>query len=197
MPGADAGGRPAAGVPPRHRDRRRSATAITAAALGLANAAVSAYWLAGGTALLDTVGGDIEEWGRRRSAPVLVALAAVVAVKAVVAVSAPLYAGMGGGPARRLVALAAEPWARALGWVAATVLVAYGGVLTLAGLAVQAGVVAPAADADERALAWHAYLWDPWFLAWGVALAATLIVTASGRRRAHRRPARSVGPYLQ
>src|SRR3954452_7741650 len=38
--------------------------AWTAAVLGLASAAVSAYWTAGGTALLDTVGGAIEFAGR-------------------------------------------------------------------------------------------------------------------------------------
>jgi hypothetical protein len=41
--------------------------AALAASLGTASAAVSAYWALGGTALLDTIGGDIERWGRERS----------------------------------------------------------------------------------------------------------------------------------
>lgn len=31
-----------------------------------------------------------------------------------------------------------------------------------------------AADADDKALAWHAYLWDPWFLLWGIAFVVSL-----------------------
>ncbi|HET6953221.1 MAG TPA: hypothetical protein VFI47_22770 [Acidimicrobiales bacterium] len=55
----------------------------------------------------------------------------------------------------------------------------YGGVLTGVGLAVQAGVIDAAPGADGQALAWHAYLWDPWFLVWGLALGATLVRTAA------------------
>jgi hypothetical protein len=70
---------------------------------------------------------------------------------------------------------------RPLAWVAAAVLVLYGGLLTAVGLAVEAGIVSTAPDADERALAWHAWLWDPWFLAWGLALTATLWWTRPAR----------------
>jgi hypothetical protein len=48
-------------------------------------------------------------------------------------------------------------------------------VLTGAGLLVQSGVIAPAASADHRALAWRAYLWDPWFLLWGVLVTAAMV----------------------
>jgi hypothetical protein len=34
------------------------------------------------------------------------------------------------------------------------------------GLLVQADVIHASVTADHRALAWHAYLWDPWFLIW-------------------------------
>jgi hypothetical protein len=54
-----------------------------------------------------------------------------------------------------------------LAWIEAGILTIYGLVLTTAGLFVQAGIVSAASKADHRALAWHAYLWDPWFLAWG------------------------------
>ena len=57
---------------------------------------------------------------------------------------------------------------RALGWIVAIGLTLYGGVLTVAGLLVEAGVFDTAGDADEHAIAWHAYFWDPWFFLWGV-----------------------------
>ncbi len=50
----------------------------------------------------------------------------------------------------------------------------YGFVLTSVGLLVQAGVIHPGRTADRRALAWHAYLWDPWFLVWGLLVVITL-----------------------
>ena len=42
------------------------------------------------------------------------------------------------------------------------------------GLLVQAGLIGTPGGADHRALAWHAYLWDPWFLVWGVLVTAAL-----------------------
>ena len=32
-------------------------------------------------------------------------------------------------------------------------------------------------SSDHKALAWHAFLWDPWFLVWGLLLAAALTLT--------------------
>ena len=69
---------------------------------------------------------------------------------------------------------------RVLAWLEAAILTIYGLVLTVAGLLVQSGVIAPAASADRRALAWHAYLWDPWFLIWGAF--ATLALMRARRR---------------
>ena len=66
--------------------------AAFATLLGLGSAAVSAYWALGGDGLLDTVGGEIEEWGRRRTASVAVVLWLVVALKAGVALAAPVLA---------------------------------------------------------------------------------------------------------
>ena len=51
-----------------------------------------------------------------------------------------------------------------LAWAEAAILIVYGLVQTAAGLLVQADVIHASATADHRALAWHAYLWDPWFL---------------------------------
>lgn len=142
-----------------------------AVVVGLANAAVTVYWLCGGERLLDTVGGAIERWGRERGVTVLVVLAAVAVVKAAVAV-VPLFRGSG-----RLAQAA-----RVSGWVSAAVLVGYGGLLTLVGLLVQGGVIASAADADTTALAWHAFVWDPWFLLWGLALGIHLVGERRDRR---------------
>jgi hypothetical protein len=144
-----------------------------AGVLGLANTAVSVYWALGGTALLDTVGGEIERWGRQRGADVVVALWLVVIVKLAVALAAPvLAAGFGLLPSWTVGRVT-----RLLTWVAAIVLVVYGGVLTLVGLLVLGGVIPTVEPADRRALAWHAFLWDPWFFFWGLALMATLWLT--------------------
>ena len=50
----------------------------------------------------------------------------------------------------------------------------YGLVLTAGGLLIQADVIQPSAP-DHRALAWHAYLWDPWFLVWGLLVVVALV----------------------
>jgi hypothetical protein len=163
-------------------DRRADVAAAVALVLGTGHAAVSAYWLAGGTALLDTLGESLEEWARDRSATASAAVAAVVIVKLVTAALGPLVAAAAHPRAPGWLARAAR-WrvVRPLAWVAAAVLVLYGGLLTAVGLAVEAGIVSTAPDADERALAWHAWLWDPWFLAWGLALTATLWWTRPAR----------------
>ncbi len=62
-----------------------------------------------------------------------------------------------------------------LAWVAAAILTVYGAVLTTVGLLVQADVIRSPASADRRALMWHAYLWDPWFLMWGLLIATALL----------------------
>lgn len=155
------------------RVRLAAVAALVAAALGMAHAAVSAYWALGGTALLDTIGGDIERWGRERGPGVVAALWAIAALKAVVALAAPVVTGR----PRWLPRWTRGRIPRVLSWIAAVTLVAYGGSLTVAGLAVESGLVDAAPDADRRALAWHAYLWDPWFLLWGLAFIAALWLT--------------------
>ena len=70
----------------------RSPHRVPALVLGTGHAAVSAYWLTGGTALLDTIGGSLEEWARDRSGTAVAALAAVVVVKLVTAALGPLVA---------------------------------------------------------------------------------------------------------
>lgn len=111
---------------------------------------MSTYWAAGGNGLLDTIGGDIERWGRERGGAVVAALWVIVAVKTTVAIAAPVLAGLGGA---RLPSWTTGRVPRALGWIAAAVLTVYGGALTIAGLLVEVGVVEASADADPKALA--------------------------------------------
>jgi len=130
--------------------------ARAAALLAFASAAVSAFWLLGGTALLDTVGGQLETWGRERSGAAVAALAVVVALK--------LVAGW--------LALSLDrPWRIRLAWIGGVLLALYGGVLVTAGALVLVGVIDASAETDLHALRWHVFLWDLWFVVWGVALA--------------------------
>ena len=134
--------------------------AYTAALLAFASAAVSLYWTLGGTALLDTVGGELEELARERSAASIALGAGTVAAK--------LAAG-------GLALALRRPGRRGLGTLAVVggaVLVLYGGVLVAAGALVLTGAIDPAGAVDEHALRWHVLFWDPWFVAWGIALAA-------------------------
>jgi uncharacterized protein DUF3995 len=133
--------------------------ALAAAALAFASAAVSLYWTLGGTGLLDTVGGEIERLARERSAPAVAVIAATAVAKLLAGALAlalprsdrrPLFlAAIGGGA---LLAL-------------------YGAVLVVAGALVLAGAIDPSDPVDEYALRWHVFVWDMWFVLWGVALA--------------------------
>jgi hypothetical protein len=142
-----------------------------ALAVGAAYALVSAYWAAGGTRLLGTVGGSLEVAGRSRGAWIVGLLWLVVVLK-LAAAALPLVAIDRPGDGRPVDGRS-YVWARRLGWVAGWLLSAYGFVLTLTGLLVESGIVDPGRGADRRALAYHAFLWDPWFLVWGV-----LVLTA-------------------
>jgi hypothetical protein len=157
----------------RNRARARAPgqrAAWAAFAVGLLYAAVSVYWGLGGSWLLDTVGASLTQAGRSASALVVLAVWCAVALKVIAAVLPLLASGAvasGGFRRRRL--------SRALTWVEAAILTFYGLILTAVGLLVQAGVIGTPANADHRALAWHAYLWDPWFLVWGVLVTAALL----------------------
>jgi len=144
--------------------------ALAGMLLGLLYAALSVYWGLGGTTLLDTVGGSLERGGRAGDLVVVLALWAAVVLKVIAAVL-PLLA---------IYRLGGMRWQRpvvVLTWIEAAVLVIYGLVLTTVGLMVQLGVIAASTSADHRALAWHAYLWDPWFLVWGLLVTAALLRT--------------------
>jgi TRAP-type C4-dicarboxylate transport system permease small subunit len=155
--------------------------AVGSALLGVGHAAVSAYWALGGTRLLDTVGGSLEEWARNREATMIVVLWFVVVVKVMAASMGPAIAW------DRVPRRVPDRLARVLAWIVAATLMGYGGILTAVGLLALHDVI-DSTGADRTALEGHAYLWDPWFLAWGVTLALTLWVT-----RERRRPKRSPG----
>jgi hypothetical protein len=154
--------------------RAAQAAAWAAFAVGLLYAAISVYWGAGGTWLLDTVGSGLGK-GHGGSALVVLAVWLAVGLKVIAAVL-PLLAvaadtSTGSGRPRLIRARLV----RALTWIEALILTVYGLVWTAVGLLVQAGVIGTAASADHRALEWHAYLWDPWFLVWGLLVTAALI----------------------
>src|SRR5580693_4734594 len=161
---------------PRVRQRRPAAKGVrlaqAACGAGLAYAAVSVYWALGGTWLLDTVGGTLEQQVRTGNPGIILAVSTAAVLKVIGAIVPLAAVGVTSGQAtiagRRRMRL------RVLAWLEGAILTIYGLVLTVAGLLVQSGAIAPAASADRRALAWHAYLWDLWFLLWGVLVAAAL-----------------------
>lgn len=148
-----------------------------AAGLALASAATTAYWLSGGTALLDTVGGYAEELARSRS-PFALGVGALVVVAKVVAGLLALALARPVVRFHRLLVLA--------GGAGGLLLVAYGGLLVAVGALVLSDVIRPDDPVDRRALLWHVALWDAWFLAWGLALA--LVTWMSSRARGQRQP---------
>jgi uncharacterized membrane protein len=136
-------------------------------------AAVSIYWGLGGTRLLSTVAASLTD------GPVgagFIVAAWIGAILKLIAAVLPLVALRQTRPAAR------KRMVWVLAWVASVTLILYGLVLTVAGLLIQAGVVRPSAP-DGRALAWHAYVWDPWFLIWGLLIAAALWRSTSEVRR--------------
>jgi Protein of unknown function (DUF3995) len=163
---ADAGFTHAAGadIPQSATSRRGMLPALAGLAVGLAYATVSVYWAVGGRCLLNTVGISPSQPGQAGHLAALLAVWGAAAVKAVATVLPLLAIGVwprtANGGLRRL--------ARVLTWIEAAILTGYGLVPTASGLLVQAGVIKAAAHADRLAREWHAYLWDPWFLIWGI-----------------------------
>lgn len=140
--------------------------------VGVLFAAFSVYWGLGGTWLVSTISGSLAEKSRAGQANLLVG-AWIPAILKLAAAVVPLLAVRrlsGSRPTRstrrRII------WI--LAWLEAGFLTLYGLVLTGVGLLIQADVIQPSAP-DHRALAWHAYLWDPWFLVWGLLVLAALV----------------------
>jgi amino acid transporter len=153
---------------------RSTSWGYAAFAVGVLYALVSAYWGAGGTLGLDTLGGELEDLARDRD-PALIAVVWLTAgLKAIGAV---------------LALAVVQPWGRRLprrplraaAWGASAVLVLYGGALVVGQALLEAGVIEPAADGDRQAVRWHLFLWDPWFLIWGLLLGMATWLSAGER----------------
>ena len=163
------------------RNRAGTAAALAACAVGLAYAGVSAYWASGGTWLLSTVGASLVRPGDQDpvavvgvwTAVVLKLLAALVPLVVVRAI-------FEGGWARRATVLA---------WVETAVLVVYGFTWSATEILIEIFSSPPASE--RRAYAWHAYLWDPWFLLWGLLAAAALLRHRTGAHARSHRPTRT------
>lgn len=133
-----------------------------AAAFGCVHAAASLYWALGGDMLASTVGAWAVQW--RTGSPVAAgATLATIALVKVVAAVVPWIAARSGGPRGAL---------RVLCWAGSALLVAYGLVNAAAANLALSGVGGPVTDLS--ATRGHAWLWDPLFLAWGLALGAGL-----------------------
>jgi hypothetical protein len=160
----------------------------------LLSAAVSVYWGVGGTWLLNTVGGSFARLGRNPTTSTIVAVWAAATLKLAAALL-PLLALRNPDRGSRS--------ARLLAWAAAGILSIYGAVLTSVGLLVQADVIDSPANADRRALTWHAYVWDPWFLVWGLVILTALLRSRTRtlgarpwRSREGAQPERAARPIL-
>ena len=157
--------------------------AYSAAGLAFASAAVSIYWTLGGTLLLDTVGGAIEELARERSLPAIFVGAIAALLKVAVGALAVALARNPRHGHRRLLLLS--------GAVASAALILWGGANVVAGGLVLSDVIVPSTPIDERALRWHVFVWDLWFVVWGVSLAIAVAAHRPRRQtaaaRAHKR----------
>ena len=153
------------GTPTTAAKRHRWA-GYAAAALAFSFAAVNVYWGLGGRRGVATLGGSIEELAATRD-PLLLGLNwASAALKAA-----------GGVLALALV----QPWGQRLprrpliaaAWSAAAILTAYGAIQTISVLLVWLEVAHPTEPVDPAVRRWRLLLWEPWFLVWGLLLAAT------------------------
>lgn len=157
-------------VPPDGRPGTR--TALVACLVGLAYAGISAYWASGGTWLLATVGASLARPGGH--GPAIVAGVWAAVVSKVVGALVPLVV------VRRVLAASWARRALLVAWVEAGLLAVYGFTWSATEILVEVAGSPPASK--RRAYAWHAYLWDPWFLLWGLLIAAALLRRRAGLR---------------
>ncbi len=163
------------GVTPSRKLPVSRGLAWAAAAAGAVHAGFSLYWALGGRWLLATVGQWAVDLSVERPLAAGITLGLVAAIKFLGA-AVPVGVAYGRVPWPRL-------W-RGISWAGGLLLVAYGGVNTLVGLAVLAGAVRPEGGYDLDAMRGHAYLWDPLFLLWGTALVLSLWLSRQTSRAA-------------
>lgn len=134
---------------------------VVAAVAGTAHGLFSLYWAAGGTWLVGTLGTDIVQ----TFADTLWLLLPVGILKVGFALL-PLLLARHGQPIAGVVRLVL--------WLGAGTLVVWGGLNTVIAHLVLAGAIQPAGGYDHQGMVGHAWIWDPLFLIWGVALAVGL-----------------------
>ncbi|MGF9761057.1 DUF3995 domain-containing protein [Microvirga sp. 0TCS3.31] len=143
---------------------------VLAGVLGSIHAAFSLYWGVGGEWLVETLG--------RRMADAFAGwewLLLPIGLVKLVAAWLPLVAARAGWPARRL--------SRGVCWLGAALLLVWGGLNTVVGHLVLADVIVPDGGYDRPGMVGHAFLWDPLFLVWGLALAVGLAQSRASRAR--------------
>jgi hypothetical protein len=155
----------------------RERLAYAACAWALAFAAIGFYWAAGGTALLDTIGGEIERRTRARDPDLIAVGWATNGLKVIAAV---------------LVLALVRTFGERLPRRPIAGLVAIGGVLLvlyetaeLVQHLLMAVAVIDRGGLDDTAVYGHLLLWDPWWILGGVFFAL-----AGWRSRRVRDPAR-------
>lgn len=156
------------GEPAGRRIRVAAIAAYGAAVLAFAYAAVSLYWTAGGTALLATVGGTMEEVANHGGLPAIALGSAASVLKAAGGMLALALIRPGG----RIIP---RKWLLRVAGVASAALSCYGAIQVAAGALVLSGAVDPSGPVDRTALRWHVALWDMWFLVWGLLLAIAVV----------------------
>ena len=167
--------RPGRAGGPSARDRRwrrpaGTMAAYAAALAAFAYAAVSLYWTTGGTLLLGTLGGTMEDIARDGGLPaVALGLTATVLKVAGGILALSLVRPWGRVVPRR--------WLRIVAGIASAALICYGAVQVVAGALVLSGAVHLHGVVDRGALRWHVAVWDMWFLVWGLLLAVAAVAS--------------------
>jgi hypothetical protein len=138
-----------------------------AAVAGVVHGGFSIYWGFGGAWLVDTLGEDlVEQWEEHPAVLLPVGVVKILAaLLPLLLLRTPGKSGMTGLWHRLL---------RAVSWAGAVLLILWGGVNTVTGNLVLSGIVEPDGGYDHDGMVGHAWLWDPLFLLWGVALAVGL-----------------------
>ncbi len=150
---------------------------VVAGVMGTIHAGFSLYWAAGGTWLLWSLGSRLLDTFEGREW----VLIPVGVVKLAAAVT-PLVMARWDWPTRQLTRTAC--------WLGAAVLIAWGGLNTVVGNLVLTGMIQPGSGYDRSGMVGHAWLWDPPFLAWGIALVIGLAATRKRDRSGRHMPRR-------
>lgn len=143
--------------------------------VGLVHSGFSVYWGLGGGWLLATVGQQmVSTLGDMRSVLIIVGL-----VKAICAIAPYVLFRRG--------KLSHRSWL-IISWAGAAALMVWGGAGCVTAHLVLGGVVRPDGGYDKAGQIGHAWLWDPLFLIWSLALMAGLMThrREMGRRQAAR-----------